>query len=133
MFSRIGKILILILFIGFFLVSATPLLAEWKSFEESTGLNKTADKTTGAGYDTGSETTLPEKIGGIIKIFLSFLGVIFLLLMIYGGYTWMTARGNEQEVEKAKSLIKNALIGLIIVLAAYAITAFVGGKLKILK
>ena len=53
------------------------------------------------------------------------MGVVFLILMIYGGYLWMLARGNEQEVEKAKNIIQNALIGLVIVLAAYAITALV--------
>lgn len=121
----------LVIFVGFFLVSITPLLAKWESFEESTGLNKTANETTGAGYNTTSETTLPERIGQIVQIVLSFLGVIFLILMIYGGYTWMTARGNEQEVEKAKSLIKNAVIGLIIVLAAYAVTKFVYSSLKL--
>ena len=45
--------------------------------------------------------------------------------MVYGGYLWMTARGNEEEVTKAKNLIKAAIIGLIIVLAAYAISIFV--------
>ena len=124
--------LITFLLASFFLVSATSLLAEWKSFEKSTGLNKTADKDTGAGYDTTADTgamALSEKIGGIIGIILSFLGVAFLLLIMYGGYTWMTARGNEQEVEKAKSLIKNAVVGLIIVLAAYAITVFAGSQI----
>jgi hypothetical protein len=62
--------------------------------------------------------------GGIIKIFLSLLGVIFVVLMIYGGYLWMTARGNQEQVTKAKELIINAVIGLAIVVAAYAITYF---------
>jgi cbb3-type cytochrome oxidase subunit 3 len=61
-------------------------------------------------------------IGKAINILLSFIGVIFLALMIYGGYTWMLARGNDAEVTKAKNIIQNALIGLIIVFAAYAIT-----------
>jgi len=92
------------------------------NFEADSGLMST-------GYETGhfelSETvpiSLPERIGKWIKAVLSFLGVAFLLLMIYSGYIWMMARGNEQEVEKAKSIIKNALIGLIVVLAAYTIT-----------
>ncbi|MDD5071283.1 MAG: hypothetical protein PHQ42_00940 [Patescibacteria group bacterium] len=62
--------------------------------------------------------------GGIIKIFLSFLGIIFTVLMIYGGYLWMMARGNQEQVTKAKELIINAVIGLVIVVAAYAITYF---------
>ena len=65
-------------------------------------------------------------IGQIIGVVLAFLGVIFLVLMIYAGLTWMTARGNEQQVTKAKDLMRDAIIGLIIVLSAYAISAFVG-------
>lgn len=64
-----------------------------------------------------------EIIGLVIKVLLSFLGVIFLVLLIYGGYLWMMDRGEEALAKKAKDVIKNAIIGLIIVLAAYAITA----------
>lgn len=116
------KILILILFIGFLFVNVVPSLAAY-NFEDQSGLKTTASKDTGAGYDT-SKINLPEKIGKIISIVLSFLGVIFLLLMIYAGYMWMTARGNEDQITKAKTLIKNAIIGLIVVLAAYAVTVF---------
>lgn len=49
--------------------------------------------------------------------------------MIIGGVMWMTASGNEQHVEKAKSLITNAVIGMIIVFSAYAITYFVTNTL----
>ncbi len=63
-------------------------------------------------------------IGNIIKAAISFVGVVFLVLMIYGGYLWMTARGNEQQVEKAKNLISAAIIGLIIVILSYAISAY---------
>ena len=57
---------------------------------------------------------------------MAFIGVIFFVLMIYGGFLWMTARGNEQQVEKAKDLIISAVIGLIIIFAAYAITMYLG-------
>lgn len=85
-----------------------------------------------AGYNTRGEsadTELMSMISTIIQAALSFLGVIFLILMIYGGYLWMTASGNEQQVEKAKSLITAAIIGLIIVVSAYAISYFVIAKL----
>jgi cbb3-type cytochrome oxidase subunit 3 len=74
----------------------------------------------------GVISSLPQIIGRIVGAGLAFLGVVFLLLMIYGGFIWMLARGNEQEVEKAKNLIQAAVIGLMIVLSAYAITAFIG-------
>lgn len=60
-----------------------------------------------------------------IKSFLSLLGLVFLVLILYAGYSWMTARGDEQQVTKAKDTIQRAAIGLAVVLAAYAITYFV--------
>jgi cbb3-type cytochrome oxidase subunit 3 len=87
------------------------------------GLDKTAN---GLGFDTGKEAvTIETRIGIIIQAILSFLGVIFFLLMIYGGFLWMTAKGNDQQVDKAKNLITAAIIGLVIVVAAYAISYFV--------
>ena len=92
------------------------------------GLEETA---AGTGHSTLTKIdTLSETISQIIGIVLSFIGVIFLVLLIYGGYTWMIARGNEQQVEKAKSIIINAIIGLVIVVAAYAITKLVGTMLN---
>lgn len=82
----------------------------------------------GAGYNT---TATPEgMISLIIKTALSFIGVLFLVLAIYGGYIWMMARGNEQEVEKAKNTLTAAVIGLVIIVAAYAISIFVMSKLE---
>ena len=69
--------------------------------------------------------SLAEIIGAIIGIFLSFLGVIFLILILYGGFIWMTSGGNEIKVIRAKKILTNAIIGLIIVLSAYSITYFV--------
>jgi amino acid transporter len=70
-------------------------------------------------------TDLPELIGGLINVFLSVLGIIFIVLVVYSGYLWMTAGGEAMKVDKAKKLLGQAVIGLIIVVAAYAITAFV--------
>jgi hypothetical protein len=73
----------------------------------------------------GEPKGLAEIVGAVISIFLSFLGIIFLILIIYGGFVWMTSGGNEIKVIKAKKVITNAVIGLIIVLSAYSITSFV--------
>lgn len=80
-------------------------------------------------YGVAQPKTLPQVIGGVINIILSLLGVIFLVLTIYGGYIWMIARGDDKEAERAKDIITNAVIGLILVLAAYAISFFVFSKL----
>lgn len=63
-------------------------------------------------------------ISDIIKVFLSFLGVIFIVLIIYAGFMWMTAAGAEDKITKAKTTLAAAIIGLAIILAAYAITYF---------
>ena len=76
------------------------------------------------GYKDVDQT--PEAIvGKIIKAALSLIGVVFLILIVYGGYLWMTASGNEERLKKAKTIITNATVGLIIVLMAYAITYFI--------
>ncbi|MCU0679465.1 MAG: hypothetical protein MUC28_03425 [Planctomycetes bacterium] len=112
-------------------VHPAPVLAEDAKTKFIDGLFDTGSK---AGYDVADsafnyENEFADRIGKIIAIILSFLGVIFLLLMIYGGFTWMTARGNEQQIAKAKGILYNALIGLIVVLAAYAITAYFGEEI----
>ena len=76
----------------------------------------------GAGYSSQGANNPLLFVSKIIKTILSLLGLIFLVLTIYGGYLWMMARGNEQQVEKAKETIKAGVIGLGIMLAAYIIS-----------
>lgn len=89
-----------------------------------------------AGYKESSKTLsqaadfFPDTIGSIIKGFIVMIGVLFLVLAIYGGYKWMLSRGNESEVAEARNTIQEAVIGLVIVVAAYAITAFIGSMLS---
>ncbi len=79
-----------------------------------------------AAYGTGVVSRpLEVVVGQIINAFLSLFGVLFLALMVYGGYLWMNARGNDQQVEKAKNLITAAVIGLVIALSGYIITRFI--------
>lgn len=78
-----------------------------------------------AGFERATETTVAETIGGVINIALSFVGTIFLVLMVYAGIIWMRARGNDADVEKAQDIIRAAMIGLVIAVGAYGITNFV--------
>ena len=73
----------------------------------------------------GAPKDLSEIIGAIIGTFLSLLGVIFLCLIIHGGFIWMTSGGNETKILKAKNILRNAIIGLIVIIASYSITSFV--------
>ena len=76
-----------------------------------------------AGFDPNA--TVGEVVAAVIKGFLALIGVIFVILIILGGYKWMMARGNEEQVKEAKDTIEKAIIGLIIIIAAYSITYFV--------
>ncbi|MFA5184543.1 MAG: hypothetical protein WC456_03380 [Patescibacteria group bacterium] len=112
----------------------TALPAQAQSIANTiNGLNETAagvsafepQVASGESYGT---SFLATKAGQIIGLILSFVGVLFLGLMIYAGIKWMTANGNDQTVTEAKHMIINASIGIIIVFAAYAITAFLGSE-----
>lgn len=65
----------------------------------------------------------------IIRIFLGFLGIIVIGLVMYAGWLWMTSDGEEDKIEKAKLILKNALIGLIIILSSFAIVSFILNRL----
>lgn len=69
-------------------------------------------------------------IGNIINAFLGLFGAFFLILVIYGGFKWMNAKGNQEEMDKAKKILQSAIIGFIIVMMAYAISFFVASALE---
>ena len=73
--------------------------------------------------------TFPRAVVRIINVALGFLGVLFLGLIIYGGYMWMTAAGMEDRVSKAKKIISASIIGVVIIMLSYAITYFVFDQL----
>lgn len=79
-----------------------------------------------AKYDTTKEnvTDYAALVGKIIGAFFSVLGMIFLGYIVYGGWIWMSARGEEQKIVEAKTIMRNAVIGLIILVGSYAITYF---------
>ena len=124
MIKRISSITCLVLiFLLFFSFVNNYAFAAY-DFTAESGLS---DSGTEMGYDESGNLKQPpaEIIGMIINIALSLMGVIFLGLTIYGGFIWMLARGDQSQVEKALSIIKNSFIGLVIVLAAYALTSFI--------
>lgn len=66
-------------------------------------------------------------IGRFIKTALSYLGVLFLILMLYAGFLYLTAAGDDKKIITAKKIITGAVTGLIIIAASYALTSFVLG------
>ena len=78
-----------------------------------------------AGYQTGPDSNLLGTIGALIQVAIGLTGVIFVIYLIYAGYLWLTAGGDSKKVESAKWIIRNCVIGLIIIALAYAITSFI--------
>ncbi|OGF26551.1 hypothetical protein A2477_00230 [Candidatus Falkowbacteria bacterium RIFOXYC2_FULL_47_12] len=78
-----------------------------------------------AGYETGPQNSVGNVVAIVINAVLALVGMIFLIEVFYGGYLWMTAQGNDEQVTKAKELIRQAVIGVIVIVAAYAIVYFV--------
>lgn len=71
------------------------------------------------------EKELPLTIAVFVRAVLSIVGVIFLVLIIYGGVQWMTSGGNEQRIALAKKILTTSVIGLVIVITGYSITYFI--------
>jgi hypothetical protein len=107
---------------GLFLAASAPVSADLELWDRQLGMG---DGTLGDSFSQSAPTDIRIIIARIIKVFLSFLGIILLSLLIFAGYKWMTAGGNEKQVSEATALIKNSIIGLLIVVSAYAITIFV--------
>ncbi len=103
------------------------------------GLKVALTNAQGAGYEIGRQLQATAGQQGaalgdpidprvtavfIIRVLLSFTSIVMIGLIVYAGFTWMTAGGNEEKVEGAKTTIRNSVIGLVIVLSAYSITLF---------
>lgn len=107
---------------------ALPVFASAQGLKDASGM---LDKIGGAnGEKIGVSGNLADSVATVIKTILALVGTIFLVLTIYAGVLWMTAQGEESRVEKAKEILKAAVIGLVIIMSAYAITYFVTSKLS---
>jgi hypothetical protein len=70
-----------------------------------------------------------ERATNIIRIVLGLLGVIAVILIMYGGYIWMTSAGDQVKVDNAKNILRNAVIGLLIILSAFALATYILNRL----
>lgn len=108
------------------LFGATDVFAQGKALtgDELFGGNSATGK--GFAGEAGLGTAdLIDTISSIIRIALGFLGVIAVVIILLGGFKWMTSGGADTKVAEAKKLIFAGIIGLVIVLSAYAIATFV--------
>jgi len=119
------KILIVIFSLyGIFISRINHTLANHISLKNSDATLKTVTGRSGVG-----ETDVATFVGGIINGVLGIIGLMFFILMFYGGFLWLTSRGEEDKVKKSQNIILAAIIGLIIIVGSYAITNFVTSRL----
>ena len=129
------KIFLLILGVAFLIGPATAVLAQSQNTPDLWGNNASVNQPGWNGANTIQNTTGlgnkdPRAIAtGIINVILGFVGIIAVILIIVGGFKWMTAGGNEDKVDEAKRLMIAGVTGLAIVLAAFGISVFVVNNL----
>ena len=70
-----------------------------------------------------------EGVMAIVNVLLGFLGIVAIIIILYGGFVWLTSAGNEENVGRAKKIITAGIIGLIIIFVSYAIATFVINQL----
>lgn len=118
---NLTKYLFSLLFIGSFLVLNTALAASLQEGFGATG--NLRNFATQAKYSTPQ--TPEYYIGLALTGLFSLLGIIVMAMIFYSGFVWMTARGNDTKVTKAKDNLIDALLGLLFVVGGYALTSFV--------
>ena len=113
------KSLFLKIFVFLSLILTLPSLVTAQSLGSFT---EEAGRAAGYDVDVNEEGTGIARIAGtIVRTFISLLGILFISYTIYGGFLWMTAAGNEEKLTKAKSILRNGIIGIIIVLSSVGI------------
>jgi len=117
---------------AFYTTAASALALPVAALAQSSNpFNQAKNLAANVGNSAGiqQQADLPTIVGRIINIALGFVGIILLVYLIVGGFLWMTSGGSEDGAKKAKTMITNAVIGLLIVVAAFALSTFVLGSL----
>lgn len=78
------------------------------------------------GTYTGLGTNdIREGVMNVVNVLLGFLGILAIIIILWGGFRWMTSGGNEEKVGEAKKVITAGVIGLVIIFTAFALAQFV--------
>ena len=102
-----------------------PGISQAVNFEPSVG-DQTGTITKVLSQDLSLGTESPVTVVfDLINTALTLLGTVCVILIIYAGFIWVWARGNQEEVQRAKEILQGTIIGLLIVLASLGIARFV--------
>jgi len=124
--KKIYVISVFALVLSFFFAANFCLAAFLKN---GVNIGNQAIKSAELGYDV-TDGNIFSLVQIVVNAFLAIIGVLLLIYLLYAGYKWMTAQGDEEKVTAAKETIYRAIIGIIIIVAAYAISIFVMSRLE---
>lgn len=120
--SKKIHLIIILIFIINLLITGLALAQSDTAKSVKEGLTNTGVE---AGFSIGEQgkpdRSFAEAVGRYVSGLATILGALFMLLIIYGGWLWMSARGNDDQVSKAKAIIVGAVIGIAIVITAQII------------
>ena len=88
------------------------------------------DRADNLGLIKTNEKDPRDLLVNIVKYLITFLGLIAVIMVMYSGFLWMTSNGDPEKINKAKRTLINSIIGLIIVLSAFAIVTFVANMMN---
>ena len=130
--KHILSFIILSLFFAFNLLVLCPSYAATNpAWDRQIGIDQVGEKYGETGGEMSEGSTLEYKIINVVNRSLQFLAVIFLILLLIAGIKWMTSQGSEDKISEAQGQIRNAIIGLVIVLMAWSITYFILRELSV--
>jgi len=116
-FLRVLMVFAMALVVAMPMMAATPVLAQDPYGIEAPGGTEN--------LALGNDRDPRELAVAIINIILGFLGLLAVVIILIGGFKWMTAGGNEENVASAQKIIVAGVIGLVIIFAAWGIATFV--------
>lgn len=122
------------LFLGglFLVMTMLPMIGQAQGLSSVSGGLRAAAQTGGLGdfcRGTAFNSCLATVTGTVINVVLGLSGIILLGYILYAGFLWMTSGGEMEKAKEARTMISNAVIGLIILVSAFAISSFVLGAL----
>lgn len=128
--SKIKKFVVAALAVCAQLLPIRYVLAQAQTYDPYEGLNKIGEA---SGLGTGSDASkLPTTIGTLLNVVIGTLGFIFLILAVYAGFKIMLSQGGD-DYKTGKKTLLYAVIGMIVIASAYALSTFVISQLSVIK
>ena len=130
MTKRIIKYSLSVIFLSMCL-SLMPVAADFITTSQARAatwldtVNKGGLSNVGQAYSSSAPRDIRMTIVDIIKVVLGFLGILVTIIILFAGFKWMTAGGNEENIASAKKILTAGIIGLVIILSAYALATFI--------